>query len=189
MIPYAEPANLTAVVADGSVILDWDDNTGSDITGYNVYRSLTSGTGYSKVNSVPVSVSTYTDTGVTNGQSYFYVVKASNSSQEESGASDEVAITYVGISTYPADQPHRLELYPNPASGECSLRFSLEQSSSVSVSIFDVSGREIHHFIDRQQWKPGKHTLMLPLYGFEEGIYYLHIKVNNKIFTEVLVVN
>ncbi len=187
MIPYAEPTNLIAVGVEASVVLDWDDNTGSDIIGYNVYRSLESGKGYSKVNNEPVSASTFTDTDITNGQTYYYIVKAINSSQKESDGSNEEVVSLT-TSIDPVDQLHEVKLYPNPASSESTLRFSLKQSSYVSVSIFDLSGRELHHFIDKQQWMLGEHTLMLPLNGFEKGTYIVNIKVDNKLITEVLVI-
>jgi len=188
MIPYAEPTNLTAVGGDASVTLDWDDNTGSDIIGYNVYRSLESGIGYSKVNNEPVSASTYEDSDLTNGQTYYYIVKAVNSSQKESDRSNEVVISLT-TSIDQVEQLHEVKLYPNPASSESIVRLSLIQASEVSVSIFDLSGRELHHFIDKQQWKPGEHTLMLSLNGFEKGTYILNIKVDHKLITEVLIVN
>jgi autotransporter-associated beta strand protein len=69
------PAGLTATGATGSVLLSW--NTSSSATSYNVLRSITSGTGFASL--VSLSGSTYTDAGVTNGTTYYYVVNAVNS--------------------------------------------------------------------------------------------------------------
>jgi len=189
MIPNAEPTNLSAVAGVSSIILDWDENTGSDIVGYNIYRSLQSGTGYSKVNNETISTSTYTDLSITSGQSYYYVVKAVSISHKESGASNEVEYTLVNIEVNTANQVYATKIYPNPASTECTVKLSLDRHSNVSVSILDLSGRELHHFIDKQQWKPGEHKIMLPLYGFEKGTYVLNIKVDNQLTTELLVIN
>jgi len=46
----AVPTGLGATPGDKQASLDWDDNSESDLDGYNVYRSLTSGSGYSKIN-------------------------------------------------------------------------------------------------------------------------------------------
>ncbi|MEJ2081404.1 MAG: hypothetical protein P8Y94_04345, partial [Acidobacteriota bacterium] len=42
---------LGATLAADSVTLHWDPNSESDLAGYNVYRSNTPGSGYSKLNS------------------------------------------------------------------------------------------------------------------------------------------
>lgn len=75
-----------------SVTLSWmasDEGAGR----YNVYRSTQSGTAYSKLNSVPSSGLSYTDTTVQGGQTYFYVVTAVDNEQEESTFSEESSAT------------------------------------------------------------------------------------------------
>jgi fibronectin type 3 domain-containing protein len=78
--------------------LDWDDNTELDITGYNVYRSLTPGGPYAKINSGLVASSAWTDTGLTAGVTYYYAVTAVDISAYESNYSAE-------SSAAPTDQP------------------------------------------------------------------------------------
>ncbi|MFC2059965.1 hypothetical protein ACFLTZ_02575 [Chloroflexota bacterium] len=89
--PPAAPTGLTATPGDFQVSLDWNDNTEPDLSGYNVYRSLTSGSGYSKVNGSLASTSNYTDTGLSNNSTYYYVVTAVDNLSAESGYSDEVS--------------------------------------------------------------------------------------------------
>jgi hypothetical protein len=71
------------------VLLDWNNNMEPDLDGYNVYRSLTSGSGYSKLNVALVSTSDYIDNTVTNGIPYYYVVTAVDANGHESGNSSE----------------------------------------------------------------------------------------------------
>jgi hypothetical protein len=54
-----------------------------------VYRSLTSGTGYVKVNPSLVSVVDYTDSTVANTTTYYYVTTAVDGSGNESINSNE----------------------------------------------------------------------------------------------------
>jgi fibronectin type 3 domain-containing protein len=63
------------------------------VTGYNVYRSTTSGTGYTKVNSTPVNGTSYTDTSVASGTTYYYVVTAVDPHSLESVSSNEVSVS------------------------------------------------------------------------------------------------
>lgn len=72
-----------------SAALSWTASTSQGVSGYNIYRSTTSGGSYTKVNSQLVSVTTYTDTTVQAGQTYYYVATTVDGSNNESGYSNE----------------------------------------------------------------------------------------------------
>jgi hypothetical protein len=72
-----------------SVTLTWNASP-STVSGYNVYRSTVSGTGYIKLNSSLVTGLAYTDSGVQNGTTYFYVATAADSGCKESTNSNEM---------------------------------------------------------------------------------------------------
>ena len=75
-----------------SVTLTWTAST-STVSGYNIYRSAVSGGPYTKLNSAVVATTTYTDSTVQAGQTYFYVVTSVDSSNVESAFSTEVSAT------------------------------------------------------------------------------------------------
>lgn len=81
----AAPSGLVATSTTGIVTLDWSDTAGA--TSYNVYRGTVSGT-YAQI-AGPIAPSTYIDSTVTDGTSYFYVVTATNGS--ESANSSEIS--------------------------------------------------------------------------------------------------
>ena len=89
--PPAAPTGLTAGASNEHVSLDWVDNAEEDLAGYNVYRSTTTGTGYTKLNVSPLNVSSYEDSAVSNGTRYYYRVAAVNAVSEESPMSLEVS--------------------------------------------------------------------------------------------------
>ena len=78
------------VAVTHSVSLSWTAST-STVNGYNVYRSTTSGTGYTKLNGSLVSPVNYTDSSVANGTTYYYVTTAVDGSGLESINSNEAA--------------------------------------------------------------------------------------------------
>jgi Abnormal spindle-like microcephaly-assoc'd, ASPM-SPD-2-Hydin/Protein of unknown function (DUF1573) len=78
----------TGVSASHTATLTWTAST-STVSGYNVYRSTTSGSGYAKMNSGLVAAVTYSDTAVENGVTYYYVVTAVDSSGDESVYSNQ----------------------------------------------------------------------------------------------------
>ncbi|HDZ69234.1 MAG TPA: hypothetical protein ENH43_02310, partial [Phycisphaerales bacterium] len=111
----AAPTNLAATAGDGQVSLNWDDNSETDLAGYNVYRSQTSGV-YdlnTPVNGTSlVDVNSYVDTPVTNDVNYFYVVTAVDISNNESVQSNEAPATPTDM-TPPAPDPMTWETVPS----------------------------------------------------------------------------
>lgn len=69
------PVNLTVTAGNEDAFLTWAPVSGA--TGYNVYRSTTSGSGYTELTSgSPTVGNAYFDSGLTNGTTYYYVVTA-----------------------------------------------------------------------------------------------------------------
>src|SRR5258708_20013854 len=72
------------------VALSWNASS-SPVTGYNVYRGQVSGGPYTKVTSAPVSVTSDVDSTVRSGSTYYYTVTSIDSSNMESGFSNETS--------------------------------------------------------------------------------------------------
>lgn len=81
---------LSAFALDRQVRLSW--TSVKDAVSYNVYRSTTAGGSYVEIASGIVDT-TYTDTDVTNGVTYYYVVTAVDSFNTKSDYSNEVSAT------------------------------------------------------------------------------------------------
>jgi aryl-phospho-beta-D-glucosidase BglC (GH1 family) len=93
LTPPAAPTGLSAILSIINTNLNWNDNTEADLAGYNVYRSTTSGGSYTKLNGSLIVDSQYTDYSTTSDQTCYYVVKAVDTSWNESGASNEQSVT------------------------------------------------------------------------------------------------
>jgi hypothetical protein len=76
------------VAPSHSVALSWTGST-STVSGYNVYRSTTSGSSYTKINSALVTNVNYTDSTVQDGTTYYYVTTSVDSSGNESAYSNQ----------------------------------------------------------------------------------------------------
>ena len=83
------PMGLTATAGDGQVLLSWAAVSGA--TGYSVKNSTSSGGSYATIASGVTSL-VFTNTGLTNGTTYYYVVSATNPGGE-SANSTEVSAT------------------------------------------------------------------------------------------------
>jgi hypothetical protein len=81
----------TGTIATAHTVgLTWTAST-SVVVGYNIYRGSQSGGPYQKVNTSLQSASGFTDSGVSSGQTYFYVVTAVDGSGNESAFSNEAS--------------------------------------------------------------------------------------------------
>jgi fibronectin type 3 domain-containing protein len=72
----AQPRGLVAVVAGATIRLAWEAVPDADVAGYRVYRSTTAGRGHQAITPALVSSTTFVDTDVRRGQTYFYTVTA-----------------------------------------------------------------------------------------------------------------
>ena len=72
------PTNLSGAAGNGRVSLVWTASTGAK--GYNVYRgTLSDGEALTPIGTTNGTTTSFTDTGVSNGSTYFYNVAATNS--------------------------------------------------------------------------------------------------------------
>jgi fibronectin type 3 domain-containing protein len=85
--PSADTLSGTGIhVAD----LSWQAST-SSVAGYNIYRGTVSGGPYTKLNASLIGATTYSDTTVQAGQTYYYVATAVDSSNNESTYSTQAS--------------------------------------------------------------------------------------------------
>ena len=89
--PPAAPQNLTGIIGNGKVALRWNKNTESDFLRYRIY----SGKSPNPTTEIDSTSGGITDTvkvisGLTNGTTYYFRIKAVNNTGLESGFSNEV---------------------------------------------------------------------------------------------------
>jgi hypothetical protein len=70
-----------------TVDLTW--NASAEAVGYNIYRGAVSGGPYTMINSSLDGATTYTDSTVVSGDTYYYVTTAVNSESQQSGYSNQ----------------------------------------------------------------------------------------------------
>src|ERR1700690_3198120 len=78
------PTGLVIISGDRSVILHWDPNSEINLSGYNVYRSLSSGGPFVVKNTSVLTKLGYCDLAVSDGTNYFYQITAVTTTSQES---------------------------------------------------------------------------------------------------------
>jgi fibronectin type 3 domain-containing protein len=95
------PTNLAVTPGGGSATLTWKGSTSGNPTSYSIYRgTISDGEAVTPVGTVSGTTLTFTDTGLTNGKTYFYNV-AANNSVGVSPDSNEVSVTPAASATVP----------------------------------------------------------------------------------------
>lgn len=87
----ARGRRLLLPVSRDALFLDWATSPEADVAHYNVYRSDTLGGPYTKINTQPVTTSSYYDATVALNTWYYYVVTAVDTADLESAYSAEQA--------------------------------------------------------------------------------------------------
>ena len=107
--------------------LAWDPNTEPDLAGYRVYWGTASGSYGTPANAG--TATTYTITGLTAGQTYQLAVKAYDSSNNESGFSNEVS----GMATDPGSVTVATTIATNPSG----LQIAVDGTTTPSPQTFN----------------------------------------------------
>ena len=103
--PPSTPINVVADPGDSQVTLTWNPGSGGGpVVGYSVYRSLTPVIDTSSTPLATVSVPTYVDTGLTNGTTYYYSIKAQ-------GTGGLVSTPTTRVSATPFPPSGKVEIY------------------------------------------------------------------------------
>ena len=70
---------------------------------------------------------------------------------------------------------------PNPFNPSTTIRYTLPKSSEVTLTIYDLLGREITTLVNKTQ-TPGEYSVLWNGQGHPSGIYICHLQAGN--FTE-----
>ena len=90
--PPTAPSNLTASAAKRKISLSWGastDNVG--VTGYQIWRSSSAAGPFSQI--ATTTATTYTNSGLTSGSTWYYQVKATDAAGNVSAASNTASAT------------------------------------------------------------------------------------------------
>jgi subtilase family serine protease len=97
--PPGAPSNLVATAGNAQVSLTWSAGTGA--TGYNIKRATVSGGPYTTVGTS--TTTSFTNSGLTNGTTYYYVVTSTNTAGESGNSNQASATPNVSVPSAPTN--------------------------------------------------------------------------------------
>jgi glucose/arabinose dehydrogenase len=136
--PPGAPAGLTASAGNAQVSLAWTATSGA--TSYTVKRSRSAGGPYTDFVKPGLSTTSFIDTGLANGTTYFYVVSASNAVGEGANSAEKSATPVVPPSAAISNLVVRDTATTNPPAGADgianSTQWSIQSNFQVNVTAF-----------------------------------------------------
>jgi fibronectin type 3 domain-containing protein len=135
-VPPVPPTNLKTQYADNAVLLTWESSakTTQDIAGYNIYRGLSAGAEDKEpLNAQPLANTTYNDTTIAIGNTYFYAIRAVDTSATPlvSELSREVSVALARPSAPKS-------LTGSGAGGKVTLNWKAVEKSALPVAGYNV---------------------------------------------------
>jgi len=171
------PSELTVSVGD-TVIWVWDSNnhtTTSDSTsGDEVWDS-----------GIMNSGATFTHVFMTSG-SYPYHCTPHQSLGMVGTITVDAVIGTDPISDALPGEYQLSQNYPNPFNPETSISYSVPQSSTIHLSVYDMAGREVAILINGSI-SSGKHTVRWNAVDFPSGVYFYTIRAQSYSETKKMV--
>ena len=79
-------------------------------------------------------------------------------------------------------RPFDLSIFPNPMHQDATIHLTIGSTEVISLSLFDVAGREIVPLISRS-FSPGSYLIPLQREGLVSGMYFLRMAGPDKILT------
>ncbi len=178
-------ARFTATVTGANTVrLDW--TTVSEVNNYGFYVQRSHGSALS-FERIPNSFLpgagtinsprdyTFTDTGVTAGRWYYRLEQ-----HDMDGTvhySEPISVDFV-TSVLSKDAPVAFALsqnYPNPFNPATTIRFDIASPSSVSLKIFDLTGREVATLVNAEL-EAGSYQRIFNAEGLSSGTYIYKLK-------------
>ena len=135
-IPPDPPTNLAAADHPNdqgfAIDLTWTRSISTDVTQQRLYRSTTAGSGYVLIATIADNATTaYTDAGLTNGTTYYYVIRAFDATQESANSTEANAAPVDNIGP---DAPTNLAAADHPNDQGFAIDLTWTRSGSIDVT-------------------------------------------------------
>ncbi len=186
----AVPTGLLALATtENAVDLSWDSPIDEDFNYFKIYRSLTPDFDPTGMESFAETIeTTFIDSDVEIGITYYYILSAIDFNGNESEYSDVVDATVlsiddeIGIPTKFA----LLQNYPNPFNPITTIQYELPQRSNVQIIICNLVGRKMATLLSEIQ-DAGYKSVQWDATNVSSGVYFYQIRAGGFVQTRKMI--
>jgi len=105
---------------------------------------------------------------------------------------DDINVSYSNSVTGIAEDLLRntidFNIYPNPIGDKSTIAFSLVNNATVSLSMFDILGKQVSRIADGERLSNGSHSYSFSGSGLSSGIYFVKLMVDDQLFVKKVIV-
>ncbi len=196
LTPPAAPGNLVAVNKScNAITLTWNDNSANEAK-FELRRSLSLNGTYSTIATLTANTTTYTNTGLTRGKRYYYMVRATNSAGSSTWSNKANAIASCpatlksgelkeAADLFTEETNTGIRLFPNPVtSGEFFLNLADGTTFPALLSIYSSTGqimleKELYNFDNTIQTANLKNGIYILRISTKERKQTIKLQINN----------
>ena len=172
------PTNLHISTLVKVSTLSWQ--AGASETGYNIYRRLSGTTEFVKLNTTPITDTTYTDNSLTaTGIVYYYVkaverrTTASGAYDNESLAARDSTLSYSNVGIDETNQSIAFNVYPNPVTDKLHVSCRGGMEESIHYQLFNMLGVTVMEGAIKGT------DATIPMMKLNAGVYFLQLSHND----------
>lgn len=96
---------------------------------------------------------------------------------------------FVGVKEINSADLSSLAVLPNPAATSARVSFTLVKSATVSVNLYDMTGKLVAVVANGAAYSEGSHSLDLNVASYTNGLYFVAVDVNGVRQTQKIVIN
>lgn len=189
-IPPSPPLNLSGNFNGSMVHLAWDTPPDTDLSHYTVHRSTIQGFIPDATTAIgSPHVNSFVDTSPGGSPAVYYRVVSFDSAGNQSACSNlaTVLLTGVGGGDFVPEVFALNQNYPNPFNPKTIISYDVPVASHVTLSIFDVNGREVQRLVNGFE-QPGRYFVTWKPRTVASGIYLCRMIAGSASFTRKLVI-
>jgi hypothetical protein len=180
------PTGLIGIAGNQQATLRWNKNTQFDLAKYFIYRNTTNNPSTAAlIDSVAGSPpdTNYTATGLTNGNTYYFWVKAADRFcvPRISAFSNVATVTPLSVPGTQNAVPKIFALhqnYPNPFNPVTKIKYDIPKGTFVTITVYDITGREVETLVN-EYIAAGYHELTFDARNLASGVYFYKLEAGS----------
>lgn len=185
------PRGIIAYSLPNAVRLSWRRNDELDLSGYNVYRTVTPipSLAFVRVNPGTILDTTWVDNTLYDSGTYRYYIAALDSLGNMSAGSDTVLGSPLTEVRGSGDNPFTFQLhrnYPNPFNPTTQIKYEIGNRDNVELKVFSILGAEVAMLVNEVK-VPGVYVAVWNAVEMSSGVYFVQLKSDGRVATKRMV--